>query len=66
MKQKTPLKLLEEWLDNHPDYNFSYQTLLAKIQELKPVERDIIIEAHKDGFKNLCNGHYYFNENYEQ
>lgn len=44
MPDKTPLQLLWEWVDEkYP--NFNKADIEDKIKELRPVERDAIVEA---------------------
>lgn len=64
MKQKTPLALLEEWVDNSPLLLLQY--LKAKIHELKEVELKNIVDAWERDGTDVTTGEDYFNENYEQ
>lgn len=64
MKQKTPLALLQEWIKENPDGD-----LLAKIQELKEVEKEQMLDMWERGAWNHIwqeTRTDYFNENYKQ
>ena len=72
-KQQTPLQKLIEYIETDEWHNIGIGDILEKAKSLLPEEKQMVIDAHKDGSKQIYGdritnryGNQYFNEIFNQ